>query len=188
MHRKTYTQVAYKENLKRCTRCLGYKEFKEFHKRSNSADGYAPSCKSCLSDVHKKIYDSKRVKPVKKLGDQIHCRRCEKYLPEESFGRSKTYCKSCWSDLGHTNNINKYGLDRDTYVDLEKEQNGVCKICGEKEIYNKRLSIDHDHTCCEVGKSCGKCIRGLLCSRCNKALGMINDDIVLLQKMIDYLS
>ena len=33
-------------------------------------------------------------------------------------------------------------------------------------------NVDHDHACCpEGGRSCGKCIRGLLCMECNKYLG-----------------
>jgi hypothetical protein len=49
------------------------------------------------------------------------------------------------------------------------------------------LSIDHDHACCPGRISCGKCIRGLLCNRCNRALGLLGDSIELLKKMIAYL-
>jgi hypothetical protein len=61
-------------------------------------------------------------------------------------------------------------------------------ICKQKDTsFRKRLSVDHDHACCSGEGSCGKCIRGLLCHKCNLALGAINDDINILQKMIDYL-
>lgn len=42
------------------------------------------------------------------------------------------------------------------------------------------MPIDHCH---KTGK-----IRGILCSRCNTALGGFNDDIKLLDKAINYLS
>ena len=35
--------------------------------------------------------------------------------------------------------------------------------------------------------SCGKCVRGLLCGRCNMGLGNLDDDIEILLKSIDYL-
>ena len=45
--------------------------------------------------------------------------------------------------------------------------------CEEKE----RLVIDHDHACCPVGhNTCGKCVRGALCSRHNVHLGYIEKD------------
>lgn len=39
------------------------------------------------------------------------------------------------------------------------------------------LQIDHNHKCCnERRKSCGKCVRGVLCRRHNTALGHIEID------------
>ena len=125
--------------------------------------------------------------PRKMQGTKIHCRKCEQYLPKSSFWSKNTYCKECTVLVGHIGNLKKYNLTRDDYVDMEKSQNGVCKICGEPERYKNRLSVDHDHSCCPGITSCGKCIRGLLCSNCNRVLGQVNDSKVLLQKMIDYL-
>jgi Recombination endonuclease VII len=58
----------------------------------------------------------------------------------------------------------KYGMSVEEYKKLEKEQNGLCAICGNApKVYgNKRLSVDHNHTT--------KKHRGLLCQRCNPAL------------------
>jgi hypothetical protein len=73
-----------------------------------------------------------------------------------------------------------------TYDALLQEQGGVCAICKEPPGTMK-LSVDHDHRCCPLGSSCEVCVRGLLCHRCNLALGGFNDDIVTLQHAMDYL-
>jgi hypothetical protein len=164
-----------------CTQCKMYLDSLAFPKTKKSW------CKACQKEYDQKKIDLKRSMPRKMQGTKIHCRKCEQYLPKSSFWSNNTYCKECTILVGHIGNLKKYGLTRDDYVDMEKSQNGVCKICGESEKYNKRLSVDHDHSCCSGPTSCGKCIRGLLCSTCNKVLGQVNDDKVLLQKMIDYL-
>jgi len=80
----------------------------------------------------------------------------------------------------------KYGLTVEAYDALLERDDG-CAICGIKESYSKRLHIDHDHACCPGGRSCGKCVRGLLCSSCNTGLGAFLDDAELLLKAINYL-
>jgi hypothetical protein len=83
--------------------------------------------------------------------------------------------------------LKKYGMIIDDYIDLMKKQNGVCAICKREDESGKRLSVDHDHSCCAGVSSCGKCIRGLLCSRCNRTLGMVEDNVDYLNSMIEYL-
>jgi hypothetical protein len=65
-------------------------------------------------------------------------------------------------------------------------QGGLCAICTMPMIPGKGTCIDHDHTCCPGKRSCGKCIRGLLCQKCNKGLGCFTDDIYKLQTAIEY--
>ena len=68
-----------------------------------------------------------------------------------------------------------------------EEQNGVCAICGKLNVDGKYLTVDHDHQCCNSDKSCGKCLRGLLCTYCNTGLGGFKDEPELLRKSIVYL-
>lgn len=86
-----------------------------------------------------------------------------------------------------------YNLTIEQYDQLLDEQEGVCAVCGGPETrvdyrtgLTKRLSVDHDHACCDSPKSCGECVRGLLCSRCNVVLGLTNDDLELLAKLAHY--
>ena len=84
----------------------------------------------------------------------------------------------------------QYKLTKEEWHDLLEKQNGKCAIC--LRVFEKYV-VDHDHACCLFDtpggsrKTCGDCIRGLLCHNCNKALGFINDDIEVLKRMISYL-
>lgn len=73
----------------------------------------------------------------------------------------------------------KYGLSKESYQNMLDSQGRVCAICGKKDRKRKRLCVDHDH---KTGR-----IRGLLCSMCNRILGMANDDAKFLKTATDYL-
>lgn len=75
---------------------------------------------------------------------------------------------------------NKFKITPEWYEEQLQKQGGVCAICGRPEtgIDNfhgkvRRLAVDHDHKCCPGNRSCGKCVRGLLCSKCNPALAVV---------------
>jgi hypothetical protein len=71
----------------------------------------------------------------------------------------------------------KYGITYDEYDLLLEKQGGGCGICGSKIPGGRgRFHIDHDHSCCPTEKTCGKCVRGLLCAHCNTKLGMLESD------------
>jgi hypothetical protein len=70
----------------------------------------------------------------------------------------------------------RYGLSMTDYEGMVLLQEGACAICGET---GKPLNVDHCHTTGVV--------RGLLCTKCNTALGKFGDDVKLLQKAIEYL-
>jgi hypothetical protein len=83
---------------------------------------------------------------------------------------------------------NRYGMTVEEYDVKLASQNGVCVVCKRLPTENIPLGIDHDHNCCNSGcRSCGKCVRGLLCRNCNNALGAINDNISILENLIIYL-
>ena len=163
-----------------CTQCKTYLDPLSFPKTKKSW------CKPCQKEYDQVKIDKKRIMPRKIQGTKIHCRRCEQYLDKSHFwGNKETYCRTCKKYVGINNNLRNKNLTMEKYSELEKSQNGVCKICGKTDY--KRLSVDHDHSCCPGEKTCGKCTRGLLCSRCNRALGSMEDNVELLQKMINYL-
>lgn len=80
--------------------------------------------------------------------------------------------------LSQTFRYKKYGLTFNDFSQMVKDQNGLCAICGNPCITGI-LSIDHNH---DTGL-----VRGLLCRKCNIGIGMLNDDVELLEKAIKYL-
>ena len=61
-----------------------------------------------------------------------------------------------------------------------------CPICGRDILEPVRISnverrkalltVDHDHRCCPGPVSCGRCVRGLICTYCNVAEGLLDGD------------
>jgi hypothetical protein len=79
----------------------------------------------------------------------------------------------------------QYKLTLEQLNDMTAKQSHCCAICGER--VEGRLDVDHDHACCDSRKTCGECIRELLCRRCNSTLGKVHDSIEILESMIAYL-
>jgi len=78
----------------------------------------------------------------------------------------------------------RYGVTFEWYQKTLAEQNNVCAICAKPEttqIRNKTIAMPVDH-CHTTGK-----VRGLLCTQCNRALGLFGDDPATLQAAIGYL-
>jgi hypothetical protein len=83
------------------------------------------------------------------------------------------------------NLMRMFNISIDDYEYLFKKQNGLCAICGFKEDRKHRngktfsLAVDHNHI---TGK-----IRGLLCSRCNMAIGGLRDSVEIIEKALMYI-
>lgn len=74
-----------------------------------------------------------------------------------------------------------YGMTQEQYDNMLVKQQGLCAICNKQQkAISRRLDIDHCH---KTGK-----IRGLLCSKCNTALGLLNEDVEVFNKAVSYLS
>ncbi|WP_231367689.1 MULTISPECIES: endonuclease VII domain-containing protein [unclassified Thioalkalivibrio] len=101
----------------------------------------------------------------------------EFYKKDRITGRLDSTCKACRIVEARERTL---GVTQDEYLALYKKQEGRCGIC-ERRLYSKRYKsfcVDHDH-------STGR-IRGLLCHNCNRAIGMLKDDPIALQRAIDW--
>lgn len=72
------------------------------------------------------------------------------------------------------------GWSAETYRAVWRMQGGVCKICARPPRgRNSLLCRDHDHV---TGHP-----RALLCDNCNRAIGLLGDDLDRVQRAADYL-
>lgn len=115
--------------------------------------------------------------------DKFKCSMCKKECKLSDISTQswlalecgRACCKSC----RHKKDITrKHGISHSEYDALISSQTS-CAICGQVED-NRRLVVDHDHA---TGK-----VRGLLCNKCNTALGLFKDDPELLSRAIEYIN
>ena len=117
--------------------------------------------------------------------DDTHrsCSKCGLELPVEKFPSDPRYpekrtsiCFACKAVLDRSRALaRRYGMTAKDYDDLLQQQGGKCAVCGSEN----RLCVDHCHQSTKV--------RGILCDRCNVALGAANDDPDVLRGLADYL-
>ena len=120
------------------------------------------------------------------------CSGCNQYRLLKFFGKDAaryySRCKPCHRKQTHAAGVAKrYGLTAEAYAAIQTFQGGRCAICQIATGASKALAVDHNHSCCPGNQSCGKCIRGLLCSTCNQLLGFARDNPEMFKRAILYL-
>lgn len=190
-----------------CVKCGVEKSIDQFEPRYDH-DGYRNACRKCLNNYRnghwrakqKEKYDKQRLFQEKYPG-QKECIKCGKIKYLARFNVHKTasdghrnVCKKCQARYAsnhhkktkialRNHNLGKFGLTQDDYLQMLKDQDGKCMICGTDQPHPsprfKNFAVDHDH---ETGKN-----RALLCHYCNTGLGHFKDDPDLIRKAIDYL-
>jgi hypothetical protein len=79
-----------------------------------------------------------------------------------------------------------HNVSTERYERMLSDQKNSCGIC--RKPFTETPRIDHDHSCCSDSRfSCGRCVRGLLCDRCNNGLGRFKDDQNLVRSALAYL-
>lgn len=145
-------------------------------------------------------------KPTKVTKTHKWCNKCKKNLLHKHFSKCKTEkfnmsvsCRKCNSVEKRQRRLNgrpernkeqerahnlksNYGLTVEEYDVLLEKQGRGCAVCGSldsKTTRTKYLFVDHCHKTGEI--------RGLLCHKCNVALGLFEDNIEVLEKATAYL-
>lgn len=141
-----------------CSTCKEEKELNQFHNSAKLHAGYRVKCKKCANLATRKSYIKHNQKQL------IKSREYRSSNPDAGRNARFKY---------------KYGISLEEYNLILKAQDYKCAICPNKHTLKSKLDVDHSH---DTGK-----VRGLLCRRCNLAIGQFKDSMLLLESAIKYL-
>ncbi len=140
---------------------IGYENEHGSVVRTDAPDKWVIKCNYC---------NKEHTQSAREIKSNSKSRSCEKFKPHNYTGLDKR-------DVVIRN---QYGITLAEYNTMLEAQDYKCAICGnEDEVEGRRLAIDHCHT---SGK-----VRGLLCGKCNRGLGLFYDNDELLHNAIQYL-
>ena len=162
-----------------CKRCGVTKPEEGFYTQKSNKCGRKLVCKICDSRAKAAAYPANRER-IQATNERWRLRNLEK-IRASALLTAKRYRKGRRDYLWDT-----FRMSEDDYNAMLMAQNYVCAICGDINAGDRMLQVDHDHACCPGKKTCGKCIRGLLCSKCNLMLGAARDDLRRLAQGSDY--
>lgn len=152
--------------MKQCSRCKEIKTQEHFNKDKRTKTGLTCHCKSCVA---------------------YYCKTRNGKLDRKSINAQASIWKKNNPDKVRAQQIKQnFGLSYDAYLNMLVSQNHSCAICkthiipyGSKQETDMIANVDHCHT---TGR-----VRGLLCRRCNTALGLFKDNSTAIRLAADYL-
>lgn len=176
---------------KTCVGCNQKLSINKFYKVKTKKDGYDYYCKECRKSRTLKSHRGGKRKPECTVDGcstpnyaigmcKMHYERNRRNgTPElKNYGRD-SYNGQPYDRVRELHLKRRFQITPEQYKQMAK--NG-CEICGKKELPHKQLHVDHDHNCCPVPKyangstkyhnTCGECIRGVLCDKCNGNVGL----------------
>ncbi len=161
--------------MKICRKCGESKPLDEFYRMAGMRDGHRNECKRCSLNANAARHRA-NPEPARE-----RTRQWARDNPERVAAREVAYRESGRKAVSNRRSHlkRKYGITPEEYDELLAEQGGGCGICGRLPRDDISLHVDHDHA---TGA-----IRGLLCFRCNNALGDFEDDYERLTAAVRYL-
>ena len=175
--------------MKKCTKCRQEKSFDNFYKRKRSKSGYRSQCKSCEHEkhliwakAHPESIKAKNLAYREANKDIIKDKKNTWYEANTEKAKAKSVAWKKANPNRHRSSRLKqrYGIMLEQYDAMLLAQNSCCAICQQHTSkLDKPLHVDHCHL---TGK-----IRGLLCRKCNLALGNFEDNVDFLRSGIIYL-
>lgn len=180
--------------MKTCSICKETKTNHEFSKDRNTPDYLRDWCRKCGRTRPRKPGLS-----VPKDAIPRTCAGCKAAKPASDFYYNwkreefTARCKPCHSEASKQLYAEKskfrilqndayyrkqYGITLLEVEEMKQKANNQCQICSVDFDTKNRPRVDHCH-------STGR-VRGLLCHKCNVALGLLHDSADLLRKAADY--
>lgn len=184
--------------MKTCFKCSLQKDESEFELRPDTGK-LRRDCHACIlkqkRDRYHNLPGSRRSPP--RLDGFKECSKCKFLRVSAEFhlhkGVPSGWCKPCkragvrkWEKENPEEDRRKarryalkslFGLTPEEWQKINDSQGGVCAIC--KGVSDKALCVDHSH---KTGK-----VRGLLCGKCNRALGLLQDSPEITLSATEYL-
>ncbi len=179
----------------------------QFNKKTESRSGLQSACRTCHKDArhkhdadyyHRKSADPEFMEEQRRrskewyaanrqhAADHFQEKNTDPEFREDRARRRKKW-KMANPDKLRASQYKYTGIDStpEEYHQKVAKQHNLCALCGNPPKgpgngCNSSLHTDHDHT---TGKT-----RDLLCSRCNRALGLLYDDPILLAKAAEYVT
>lgn len=154
----------------------------EIEKRRETARAWYHRNKEKVAAYKKQHYEQNK-EQYKERASKFNKSDRRKQWRLENKERISEYMKQRWLQIKdskpHFKNV--YGITLETYTEMFEQQSGKCRGCNRsQEELNHPLHVDHCH-------STGR-IRGLLCRKCNSALGLVNDSAEVLENLKNYLN
>jgi len=163
---------------KTCPKCTVRKPLSAYHKNKCRSDGLATHCKECTSEMLRewRVANPERAKAISRKTKQKHIdanrARCRAYAKAKR-AENPGYFRARHLKFA-------YGLTPAEWQAMFDAQEQRCKICGTNNPRGKRARwhTDHNHA---TGK-----VRGILCSKCNSGIGLMEENVEVLQKAAAY--
>jgi hypothetical protein len=169
---------------RRCGTCHVVKPSDAFNRSRQTKDGLHPRCKACRSEARRAARaadpEGERAKYRERYArdrDKIRAKQAEYY--RRNADEFNTSGREMYL-------LRTFGITVAGYEALHVAQGGACAICGEPESRTDhrtgrpcRLAVDHDHA---TGR-----VRGLLCRKCNTAVGLLGDSVGGIERALAYL-
>lgn len=140
-------------------------------------------CMKTCNHCHKQLPETEFYRNcTRKDGLNPHCKECGRESARRTYHKQRNETPEAHSLKRYSEGIkSRYGIDIGEYNRLLASQNWQCAVCkaDRADATKARLHVDHNH---QTGR-----VRGLLCTRCNNALGYAADNAERLRQLATYL-